>query len=130
MQSLARMAEAAEEEVAAPAGQQVQELASVAEAPLASGSPVTQAGEHGPGSGRSSSTSNSPAAAGAAANRMWPPLPFASMGMSGHVSLGRASRVVLDALTSAAKAVPTRRPRLLRPTLKRKQPAGARPQQQ
>jgi hypothetical protein len=116
MQSLARMAEAAEEEAraaaAASSGQGAQELATVADASTPSSSSGGAAQVPAAGSDSSSSSQ-----AGPSSSYSWPAAPFASMALGGgHVSLGRASRVVLDTLTKAAKAVPMRRPRLIRPS--------------
>lgn len=121
MQSLARMAEAAEEELAAEDKGQQLVLASasgVEASPSAEGAQSQGQGiKWGLGRGGGSV--------------------FASMSMGGfalaphagaRMGMGRATHVVLDALSKAAKAVPltSGRPRLSRPVRKQ----ASRPQQQ
>lgn len=116
MQSLARMAEAVDEELAASGSAGGPQLvASVAELPSSSGSsqPSAQQQEQGQQqqgwrwTGRGGPFASMSMAAAA------------PMGWGAGASLSRASHVVLDALSKAAKAVPTRRPRLARPSQRR-----------
>jgi len=118
LQSLARMAEAADEELGA-AGAGPQLVASVAELPE----------EQGRGAGLQGAGQQAQSAQQQQGGWRWSGrgagAPFASVSMAAApfgaaagASLSRASHVVLDALTQAAKHVPTRRPRIARPQRK------------
>lgn len=115
MQALAGMAEAAEAELAAEraaaaAGGANPQMA-LAEA-SESVSQQQQAGSQQQGPSR-------PAFGSVTVGSMSAPFASMSMGMS------RASKVMLNAMTSAAKHAPSRRPHVTRPSQMRKKPASA-----